>query len=323
MNQRVYLNENWLYSSEYSDDLKCESFNESNLKPVRIPHTNVETPFHYFDESVYQFVSGYRRKINAPEDWKGKSVILTFEGVGHEATVFLNGDEVAFHQCGYTAFSVDISEKLISGTDNLLTVKVNSKEDINVPPFGFVIDYMTYGGIYRDVYIDVLDKCHFENLYVFPKVSVKDDAVKKAGFFVSFELSRETEGDFDIELSYAPHKSEEYKVIDSSNGKDFEIRIREGRKIFEKKGLIEDSPKLWSPDEPNLYDFKIKLLSIDIDMVSHYSIELHQEAVVVTFVLNDIVILFVLSFKLVLSFLELFINMHIHQMLIRRLLDAD
>jgi len=260
MNQRVYLNENWLYSSDYFDELKDAGFNEANLKPVRIPHANVETPFHYFDESIYQFVSGYRRKINAPEEWRGKSVILTFEGVGHEATVYLNGDEVAFHQCGYTAFSIDISEKLVYGSDNLLTVKVNSKEDINVPPFGFVIDYMTYGGIYRDVYIDVLDKCHFENLYVNPKVSVKDGSVKKTGYFASFELSQETEGDFDVEISCAEYKSDDYKVIGSFNGKDFEVRIKDGRKIFEKSEMIEETPKLWSPDEPNLYNFKVRLL---------------------------------------------------------------
>lgn len=50
---------------------------------------------------------------------------------------------------------MDISGVLRYGEKNILVVKVDSREDLNIPPFGYVIDYMTYGGIYRDVYLDI------------------------------------------------------------------------------------------------------------------------------------------------------------------------
>lgn len=48
---------------------------------------------------------------------------------------------------------------------NILVVKVDSREDLNIPPFGYVIDYMTYGGIYRDVYLDIKNKDHIEDIF--------------------------------------------------------------------------------------------------------------------------------------------------------------
>ena len=65
-------------------------------------------------------VSGYRRKLMAPTEWKGKKVILTLEGAAHESEVYLNGTKVGEHHCGYTAFSIDVSETLRYGSENIL-----------------------------------------------------------------------------------------------------------------------------------------------------------------------------------------------------------
>lgn len=56
------------------------------------------------------------------------------------------------------AFTIDISALLYYGEDNIIAVRVDSNENLNVPPFGFVIDYMTYGGVYRDVYLEIKRK---------------------------------------------------------------------------------------------------------------------------------------------------------------------
>lgn len=48
----------------------------------------------------------------------------------------------------------------------MLCVRLDSREDLNVPPFGYVIDYMTYGGIYRDVYLEVKDQIALEDIFV-------------------------------------------------------------------------------------------------------------------------------------------------------------
>ncbi len=143
---RTYLNNGWSFKFD---------INSEESLPVRIPHTVKETPFNYFSEDAYQTVSEYTTKFYAPLEWDGNNIFITFDGVAHYAEVFLNGEKIGEHYSGYTAFTLDITEAVELSAENELKVTVDSRESLNIPPFGNVIDYMTYGGIYRDVYIDV------------------------------------------------------------------------------------------------------------------------------------------------------------------------
>ena len=165
MGKRIFLDDGWGFTEEFSEELLGKEY-AGSLQSVRLPHTCKETPLHYFDESLYQMVSGYRRVLFAPIEWAGKRVRLTFDGVGHACRVFLNGEQIAEHRCGYTAFSVELTDKLRLGEENVLAVEVDSRETLNIPPFGFVIDYMTFGGIYRDVYLDVFEEAFLEDVFV-------------------------------------------------------------------------------------------------------------------------------------------------------------
>ena len=71
MTHRLYLNDDWLFTEQFEDSLVAPEYPENTLQPVRLPHTCKETPFHYFDESLYQMVSGYRRHLLIPKDWQG------------------------------------------------------------------------------------------------------------------------------------------------------------------------------------------------------------------------------------------------------------
>ena len=165
MRERVYWNRNWEFTKEYSEEFLQKEY-QGEYTEVDLPHTVAETPFHYFDESIYQMVSGYRRSFVPAESWKGRLVKLTVEAAAHRAEVYLNGKKLTEHFCGYTAFSVDLAPHLVYGEENILVIKVDSRESINQPPFGRVIDYMTYGGIYREVYLDVLDTTCLEDVFV-------------------------------------------------------------------------------------------------------------------------------------------------------------
>ena len=70
------------------------------------------------------------------------------------------------HRCGYTAFRVDITESANLGGENLLCVKLDTTENPEVPPFGFVIDYLTYGGLYREAWLDVREESYLEDVFV-------------------------------------------------------------------------------------------------------------------------------------------------------------
>ena len=177
MTHKFYLNDDWLFTEQFEDSLAAPEYPENTLQPVRLPHTCKETPFHYFDESLYQMVSGYRRHLLIPKDWQGKQILLTFEGAAHDSTVFCNGKKVGEHHCGYTAFTVDLTDNVLYGQDNLLCVRLDSRENLNVPPFGYVIDYMTYGGIYRDVRLEVKEKVSLSAIFVHTAIDFKSSPV--------------------------------------------------------------------------------------------------------------------------------------------------
>ena len=88
---------------------------EGHAEAVRLPHTTKELPLHYADHRAYQMVCGYRKKLELGEDLAGKRIFLQFDGAGHIATVFVNGQELTTHRCGYTAFRVDITDALNLG----------------------------------------------------------------------------------------------------------------------------------------------------------------------------------------------------------------
>lgn len=220
---RIYLNRNWDFEG----------------KSVDIPHAVKETPFHYFDESEYQMVSTYQKEIDVPNEWKGKQVLLTFEGVAHVCEVFLNGEKIGEHRCGYTAFTVNL-KNLIYGEKNNLLVKVNSREDLNVPPFGHVIDYMTYGGIYRDVYIDVKEAVYLENVFLHTDLQT-----------LTAEITRNMDADNNIcRISIGGNSLHEWTVLCKEN--------LQKQKTYIKFSCPE--VELWDVEHPNLYDIKIELL---------------------------------------------------------------
>ena len=133
---------------------------------VRLPHTVKECPQHYTDSDAYQRVCGYRKKLRPGEELAGKRLFLQFDGAGHIATVYVNGMEVGHHRCGYTSFRVEITDAVTLGQENLIAVKLDTTENGEVPPFGFVIDYLTYGGLYREVWLDVKERSCIEDLYI-------------------------------------------------------------------------------------------------------------------------------------------------------------
>ena len=155
---KIDLNDNWIYNGDY------ELLPEGDQ--VRLPHSVSLTELHYFDESCYQKVSGYIRYFDAPKEWEGKRIFVKFEGVAHEATVYLNGMLLGTHSCGYTAFTYELTDYINIDSVNELKVRVDSRESLNIPPFGFVIDYMTYGGIYREVSLEVHESCFIKDVFV-------------------------------------------------------------------------------------------------------------------------------------------------------------
>jgi beta-galactosidase len=151
MRSPIDFNDGWSFHATAHPDLV------SALRPgeaVRLPHTAVELPFSYFDETSFQKRFTYQKVLRADPAWAGQDVALVFDGAMANAKVYLNGKEIAAHADGYTPFSARLTGKLTDG-DNLITVVIDGSENPLIPPFGGRIDYLTYAGIYREAWIRV------------------------------------------------------------------------------------------------------------------------------------------------------------------------
>ena len=159
----ISLCNNWEFTETWTDAFAA---GEGEAAAVRLPHTVRLSPLHYALPSDYEMICGYRRRVTRPADTAGKHIFLQFDGAAHIATVYLNGTEIASHCCGYTAFRAEITDLLRPGEEGLLTVKLDSTENAAVPPFGFMIDYLTYGGLYREVWMDIRGESFLEDVYL-------------------------------------------------------------------------------------------------------------------------------------------------------------
>ena len=201
---------------------------------VELPHNPVELPLHYADHEAYQLVCGYRRTLVLPEDISGKRYFLQFDGAAHIATVFVNGMAAGEHRCGYTAFRLEITG-LVRPGENSLAVRLDTTENKEIPPFGFVIDYLTYGGLYREAWL--LEK----NTGVIQDVFITTPTVDRA------EIEVETDhftGDIDISIL-----TEEGEVLWNTCS----------RKSHGSAQRINARP--WRPEDPNRYLCRVRLLN--------------------------------------------------------------
>jgi beta-galactosidase len=187
------MNRNWRYSRTVAEGAHARDFDDSGYERVVIPHTNVKLPWHSFDEKTYEFVSSYRRHFKLPAEARGKHVFVDFEGVMTASTVWINGTRLGEYKGGYTPFSFDLTPHVDFDGENVLAVDVDSSERADIPPFGYEIDYLTFGGIYREVWLRVVPSSFIENVFAKPKDVLGQHPTLDVDCYIQhMELSRES-----------------------------------------------------------------------------------------------------------------------------------
>ena len=159
------LNRGWLFLPKTVKGGHEVGLDDSSFTKIVLPHTNKVLPWHSFDEASYEFISIYRRHFKVPSFAKGRRVFVDFEGVMTASTVWVNGVRLGEYKGGYTPFSFELTEHLHLSGNNVLAVEVDSRERADIPPFGYEVDYLTFGGIYREVSLRVVPHFHLENLF--------------------------------------------------------------------------------------------------------------------------------------------------------------
>lgn len=259
--KRIYWNRGWQFSPVFTEELlhKGSGMSDQKLETVMLPHTVAVTPYHYFDESIYQGIYGYRKCFIPDNSWKGKHVFMTIEAAGHSAKVYLNGTLLGEHHCGYTAFQTDLASALLYGEENILVIQVDSRESQNIPPFGHVIDYMTFGGLYREVYLEIKETTYIAN--VFARTRGVTDGTPVLDCDVTIDIGEK-------KITLTGEKQKQISPILAGSGLKLKqsLLCTEGVSssivMFEENCLQNkvDAVKLWNCEQPYLYLLRTELL---------------------------------------------------------------
>lgn len=158
------LNYSWSFIKGFKEDY-LTSIDKNTAEEVNIPHNAVEMPYNYFSEEDYQGLFTYEKHFDVVNYDPKRVYLLHFEGFMFLADVYLNGEYLGKHYSGYLPVSIDISN-FVKEKGNRLVVVLDSRENKDYPPFGFALDYLTFSGIYREVYLESHLSTYLNNFYV-------------------------------------------------------------------------------------------------------------------------------------------------------------
>jgi beta-galactosidase/beta-glucuronidase len=197
----------------------------------------------------------YERKFNLPTSWSDRDVVLHFGAVDWQTDVWVNDIQIGSHTGGYTPFNLNITPYLHRSGDQKLQVRVWDPADKGYQPRGKqvrnpeIIWYTSVTGIWQTVWLEPVSENHITRIVATPDIDRK---------MISIEIS-----------SSAPRF-----------GDYAEVRVIDGKKILStnRAALTEafdipiDTPRLWSPDNPYLYDLEVILYSggTIVDKVDSY-----------------------------------------------------
>jgi len=268
VNGRNSFNKGWEFVKDVNapvDELINQKDNDFSWEKVSLPHTaNIEPLVIKGDQ--WQGTCIYRKYFSLSKDLSAKHLGLYFEGAMQVAEVFLNGKLLYTNLGGYLPFYVDITKDVEFGTDNCLFVKLNNEDNPVVPPGKSlkVLDFNTYSGIYRNVWLDVKDPLHISN-------EMEVDHIAAGGVFVTYsnvseELAKvNVQADLKNDLDTEKQVEIQLELIDDSevvSGNSSQIQVVKSNSTAKLNADIEvKQPKLWSPNSPSLYTLIIKVLS--------------------------------------------------------------
>ena len=194
--QIIPINRNWRFKPSKVAGAESPTFDDATFERIVVPHTNVVLPWHSFDDKAYEFISTYRRRFKTPAGSAGKRVFVDFEGAMTASTVFINGTNLGEYKGGFTPFAFELTGHLKpEGGDNVLVVYLDSTERNDIPPFGNEIDYMTFGGIYREVALRVVPQVFLDNIFARAK-----DVLTKPSLDVDCFLAGKASGALTLEV---------------------------------------------------------------------------------------------------------------------------
>ncbi len=245
MQNGISLNLGWKFKPDFQKDY-LDLSNYDDFTSINIPHTVCELPYDCFDQTMTCIYSTYMRYIELQE-LESKRILLQFEGVSAYYDLYINGCYIGNHKGAYSTELFDVTDYVHPGQNKLLLM-VDSHERNDIPPNGSTVDYLIYGGIYRDVTLFIQEKAYIKHVLfrytlngnvpkVYPEIFFDNCAESFSGF-VNIALT---------------HNGDTFYEYSSP------VRIFTGTGSVTLDEQTLPSVLLWSPEHPDLYDVKITL----------------------------------------------------------------
>ena len=241
--QKININREWKFTLGDQKGAEQSIYPDKNWDDISLPHS-FSTP--YFGMGQWYVGYGwYRKYFNVPANWKGKHLFIEFEGAFRDAEVFVNGKPVGHHQSGYTGFSYEITDAVVSGK-NVLAVRLNNLWNAQLAPRDG--DHNFCGGIYRDVYLVVTNPAHITWYGTFVTTPVLSKASGTVNVKTEVVNQSITAKAYLLKTSVIDPNG---KIVDSFSSS---MKIDAGTTVnFDQTGNPISSPKLWHPQHPFLY----------------------------------------------------------------------
>jgi len=249
------------------DDTKASSvdFKDSSWQTTNLPHDwSIEgnfSPANPMGKDGGYLPAGigwYRKTFTIPANWKDKSISIYFGGVYMSSEVFINGKSLGVYPYGYSSFSYDLTSYLTYGKENTIAVRVDNSKQVNSR-------WYSGSGIYRHVWLTATNSIHvarWETAVTTPKVSVKEATVEVTTM-IKNETGKLQRVKVKAELLTGNSKKAGSSFIDVDVAANSEKGVKQTIKV--------SKPNLWTPETPNLYQYKIEVVQDNkaIDEVSN------------------------------------------------------
>jgi len=223
-----------------------------------LPHSVRLEPFDASGGQNYQGICWYRKKFSLKPDWRNRILYLKFQAAMQVADVCLNGTLLTTHYGGYIPFVVDISKAAVFDRENDLVVHLDNRDNPDVPPGKpqNQLDFVYFGGLYRSVELQVLDRLHITD-------PILRNTVAGGGIFVTYPEVSAVESVVSVRTEVANESNaiRRCMVVQELIGPNAEVvvsatengSIEPGAIRTIQQALKVKTPRLWHPEDPQLY----------------------------------------------------------------------
>lgn len=195
-------------------------------------------------------IGWYRYELTPKDEWKGKRIVLDFQGIMLVGDVYLNGKRIGGTDYGYLGFDIDLSKLLKWGQTNEIAVKADTQNPSNSRWF-------TGAGLYRDVNLIVTNKDLFFPRHPLFIRTQGNKEVKIKAEIINLQKVAKGQSTAKMPVGIRILDADGKVVAEQKNDIHFNAKWRD--REYELPSISLENAKLWSPDSPYLYTAEVTL----------------------------------------------------------------